>query len=157
MVTLYTSAATGRGEQRNHDYHRRGERHAQTGLPQRRASFLLSKSSFCADCHQRRPYRPHHRKRSGLQRIEITDGGSIRKCPKCRSENITIEVTEVKEKRRKGWAYWIFIGWWWEIISRSCSGLEASRECHLWQKNEGRFHHALRRGHQNCGNRWNVK
>ena len=39
------------------------------------------------------------------------------KCPKCRSENVEIQmVSEVKEKRKKGILYWIFIGWWWEPI-----------------------------------------
>lgn len=39
------------------------------------------------------------------------------KCPKCGSENVSIQiVTEVKEKRKKGILYWLFIGWWWEPI-----------------------------------------
>lgn len=40
------------------------------------------------------------------------------KCPKCGSENVNIQmVTEVKEKAKKGWLYWLFIGWWWEPIA----------------------------------------
>ena len=40
------------------------------------------------------------------------------KCPKCKSENVTIQVvTEVKEKKKKGVLYWIFIGFWWEPIA----------------------------------------
>lgn len=39
------------------------------------------------------------------------------KCPKCGSENVSIQVvTEVKEKRKKRILYWLFIGWWWEPI-----------------------------------------
>ena len=40
------------------------------------------------------------------------------KCPKCGSENVNIQmVTDVKEKAKKGWLYWLFIGWWWEPIA----------------------------------------
>ena len=39
-------------------------------------------------------------------------------CPKCKSENIQVQaVNEVKEKRKKGLLYWLFIGWWWELIA----------------------------------------
>ena len=40
------------------------------------------------------------------------------KCPKCKSENVTVQVvTEVKEKKKKGVLYWICIGFWWEPLS----------------------------------------
>lgn len=36
-------------------------------------------------------------------------------CPKCGSDNVNVQiVTEIKEKRKKGLLYWLFIGWWWE-------------------------------------------
>lgn len=37
------------------------------------------------------------------------------KCPKCESENVTINVVnEVKvKKKRHGAAWWIFLGWYW--------------------------------------------
>ena len=40
------------------------------------------------------------------------------KCSACGSENVFLQsVTEVKEvKRKRGCAYWLFIGWWLEII-----------------------------------------
>lgn len=39
-------------------------------------------------------------------------------CPKCKSENVVVQaVTVVKEKRKKGWLYWLCIGWWWEIFA----------------------------------------
>lgn len=39
-------------------------------------------------------------------------------CPRCGSSNVMVQaVTEVKEvKRKKGCAYWLFIGWWFEFI-----------------------------------------
>lgn len=38
-------------------------------------------------------------------------------CPKCKSENVKIDtLMSVKEKRKKGALYWIFIGWWFEPI-----------------------------------------
>jgi len=40
------------------------------------------------------------------------------KCPNCGSENVNVQVvTEVKEKKKKGILYWIFVGWWWEPIA----------------------------------------
>ena len=39
-------------------------------------------------------------------------------CPKCGGQSVNIQmVTETKEKRKKGLLYWIFIGWWWELIA----------------------------------------
>lgn len=39
-------------------------------------------------------------------------------CPKCKSQNVNIQaVTTVKEKRKKGLFYWLFIGWWWELLA----------------------------------------
>lgn len=37
------------------------------------------------------------------------------KCPKCKSENVTVQmVSETKLKEKKhGIFWWIFIGWWW--------------------------------------------
>jgi len=38
------------------------------------------------------------------------------KCKKCGSENISVQaVSEIKNKH-KGIIYWVFIGWWLEII-----------------------------------------
>lgn len=39
-------------------------------------------------------------------------------CPKCKSENVSVQVvTEIKEKRKKGLLYWLFIGFWWEPLA----------------------------------------
>ena len=39
-------------------------------------------------------------------------------CPKCKSSNVTVSaINEVKEKRKKGLLYWIFIGWWQELFA----------------------------------------
>ena len=38
-------------------------------------------------------------------------------CPKCGSENVTLNlINEVKEKPEHGVLWWIFIGWWWRIL-----------------------------------------
>jgi hypothetical protein len=42
-------------------------------------------------------------------------------CKKCGSEHVAIQaVSETKEKRKKGVAYWCFVGWWWEPIAWLC-------------------------------------
>lgn len=39
-------------------------------------------------------------------------------CPKCGSPAVNVQmVTEVKEKRKKGLFYWLFIGWWWDLFA----------------------------------------
>lgn len=39
-------------------------------------------------------------------------------CPKCNSENVTIQITnQVKLKNaHHGVIYWLFVGWWWFFI-----------------------------------------
>lgn len=37
------------------------------------------------------------------------------KCPKCGSENVTVQMvteTELKEKKH-GFIWWLCVGWWW--------------------------------------------
>lgn len=47
-----------------------------------------------------------------------------RTCPKCGGMDISYQaVSKVKEKRKKGWAYWLFIGWWWEPLMWICFGI----------------------------------
>lgn len=37
------------------------------------------------------------------------------KCPKCQCENVNINTAvELKQKSKKGCAYWLFVGWWLE-------------------------------------------
>ncbi len=80
------------------------------------------------------------------------------KCPKCRSENIVIQaVTEVKEKRKKGWAYWIFIGWWWEIIAWILFGVWKLLVVLFGKKTKVVSITRSVAVCQNCGNRWNVR
>lgn len=40
------------------------------------------------------------------------------KCPKCGSENVSVELVQEQtmKRKRKGWAYWLLIGWWWEPL-----------------------------------------
>ena len=40
------------------------------------------------------------------------------KCPKCGSENVTVQIvteTELKEKKH-GCLWWCCIGWWWFFV-----------------------------------------
>ena len=39
-------------------------------------------------------------------------------CPKCGSDQVKIEVVQetTMKQKRKGWLYWLLIGWWWEPI-----------------------------------------
>lgn len=38
-------------------------------------------------------------------------------CPKCGSANVNVTViNEAKLKRKHGFVWWLFIGWWWRLI-----------------------------------------
>ena len=40
------------------------------------------------------------------------------KCPKCNSGNVNVQVVTTSELKRKhrGIMYWLFIGWWLELM-----------------------------------------
>ena len=85
-------------------------------------------------------------------------GGSIMKCPKCKSENVVIQaVTEVKETRKKGWLYWIFIGWWWELFAWLFLMLPKLLIACFSKKTKTVSKTRSVAVCQNCGNRWDVK
>lgn len=79
-------------------------------------------------------------------------------CPRCGSGNVFVQaVTEVKEKRKKGWLYWLFIGWWWEIIAWVFFTLPKLLITCFSKKTK-----TVTRTHteavcQSCGRRWRVK
>lgn len=39
-------------------------------------------------------------------------------CPKCKSENVTVQIVNEVELKTKhhGLIYWLLIGWWWGMI-----------------------------------------
>lgn len=37
-------------------------------------------------------------------------------CRKCNSSNVTVQAVSEFKKKRKGVLYWLFIGWWLEMI-----------------------------------------
>lgn len=37
-------------------------------------------------------------------------------CPKCGSENVNVQAVAHVSNKGKGCLYWVFIGWWLEII-----------------------------------------
>jgi len=79
------------------------------------------------------------------------------KCPKCGSENVTIQaVTEVKEKRKKGLLYWLFIGWWWELFAWIFLTLPKLLIALFSKKTKIKSKTRSVAVCQNCGKRWNV-
>lgn len=80
------------------------------------------------------------------------------KCPRCGSENVTVQVvTEVKEKLKKGCAYWIFIGWWWEVIQWIFLGIIKLLMVCFNKKTKVVTETKTVAVCQNCGNRWITK
>lgn len=43
-------------------------------------------------------------------------GGKIVICPRCKSERINVQAVNHIKSKGKGCIYWLFIGWWLEMI-----------------------------------------
>ena len=37
-------------------------------------------------------------------------------CPKCNSENVTVQAVSITKDKKKGLLYWLIVGWWWEPL-----------------------------------------
>lgn len=81
------------------------------------------------------------------------------KCPKCGSENVTVQVvseTKLKEKK-KGILYWLFIGWWWIPIKWLFLTLPALIVAIFKPtKYKTKTIHTTKCVCQNCGKMWNA-
>lgn len=78
-------------------------------------------------------------------------------CPKCRSENVTTQVVATtKEKRKKGLAYWIFIGWWWELCAWLLFGIFKLLHVLFSKKTKIVSEVKTVAVCQNCGHRWDM-
>lgn len=80
-------------------------------------------------------------------------------CPKCKSENVSVQVineVEIKKKHH-GVFWWTCVGWWWLPIKWLCFTLPA-----LIVKIFGRKKQKVVNKQktvcvcQNCGNRWEI-
>jgi len=38
------------------------------------------------------------------------------KCPKCKSENVSVQAVTLVKTKKHGVIYWLFVGWWLEVI-----------------------------------------
>lgn len=77
-------------------------------------------------------------------------------CPKCGSENVNVQVvTEVKEKRKKGLLYWLFIGWWWELCAWLLFGIFKLFHVLFARKTKTVSKAKTVAVCQNCGHKWN--
>lgn len=79
-------------------------------------------------------------------------------CPRCSSGNVTVQtITEVNEvKHKKGCAYWLFIGWWWEIIQWIFLGIIKLLMVCFKKRTRIVSDTKTFAVCQNCGNRWRV-
>lgn len=81
------------------------------------------------------------------------------KCPKCGSENVTVQVvteTHLVTKHR-GMLWWIFIGWWWLFIKWFFLTLPALIvKLFRPKRYKTKIKHISKCVCQNCGNTWNA-
>ena len=76
-------------------------------------------------------------------------------CPKCNSENVTVQAVSITKDKKKGLLYWLIVGWWWEPLlwlfltipmifislfgrKKTTTKVQSMAVC------------------QNCGNKWKV-
>lgn len=79
-------------------------------------------------------------------------------CPKCGGDHVNVTVVnEVKEKRKKGALYWIFVGWYWEPIAWIFLTLPKLIIA-LFRKKKKIVNKTVTYAVcQDCGHRWEVK
>lgn len=78
-------------------------------------------------------------------------------CPKCGSNNVNVQVVGHVKNKTKGCFYWLFVGWWLEIILWIVFTIP--RLFALLFGGKGKIKtdvkpHAVC---QNCGKQWEVK
>lgn len=81
------------------------------------------------------------------------------KCPKCGSENVSVQVvteTELKEKKH-GVIWWVCVGWWWIPIKWLVFTLPALIIAIFKPKKYKTKTHTKKMAvRNNCGKSWNV-
>ena len=80
------------------------------------------------------------------------------KCPKCGSENVSVQVvteTELKEKKH-GVIWWVCVGWWWIPIKWLVFTLPALIIAIFKPKKYKTKTHKKMAVCNNCGKSWNV-
>nr|DAM74513.1 MAG TPA: RNA polymerase-like protein [Caudoviricetes sp.] len=81
------------------------------------------------------------------------------KCPKCGSENVSVQVvteTELKEKKH-GVIWWVCVGWWWIPIKWLVFTLPALIIAIFKPKKYKTKTHTKKMAVcNNCGKSWNV-
>ena len=79
-------------------------------------------------------------------------------CPNCGSKNVRVQViNEVKEKRKKGVAYWLIIGWWLEPLLWLFLTLPKLLVALFSKKTKLKSKQKSIAVCQDCGNRWEIK
>lgn len=81
------------------------------------------------------------------------------KCPKCGSENVTVQVVteqELKEKKH-GIIWWLCVGWWWIPIKWLVFTLPAILVKLFGSKKYNTVNHSKKVAVcNNCGKSWTV-
>ena len=77
-------------------------------------------------------------------------------CPKCGSENITIQAVTYVKNKHNGCLWWACIGWWWVFIKWLVFTLPALF-VKIFGKGKGVKTTIKKQAVcQNCGHMWNV-
>lgn len=80
------------------------------------------------------------------------------RCPKCKRYHINVQaVNEVKEVKKKGCGYWLFIGWWLEPLEIFLFGILKLLHIAVGRKTKIVSNTKSYAICQDCGYRWEIK
>ena len=78
------------------------------------------------------------------------------KCPKCGSENVNVQAVSNTRTKGKGCAYWLFIGWWLELLMWLFLTIPMLLGKLFGSKGKVRTKVESHAVCQNCGYRWKI-
>lgn len=77
-------------------------------------------------------------------------------CPRCNSTNVNVQAVSNVRTKGKGCLYWLFIGWWLELILWLFLTIPMLFFKLFGGKGKVRTNVETYAVCQNCGNRWRV-
>lgn len=79
-------------------------------------------------------------------------------CPNCGSTYVIVSaVNEVKSKHKKGWLYWLTIGFWWEPIAWLIFTIPKAILALFGNNRKTASKTVTYAVCQTCGHRWKIK
>lgn len=76
-------------------------------------------------------------------------------CPKCQSENVSVQAVSVTKTKNHSVLWWIFVSWWWWILWAAMFLPMLVIKLIWGKKTTTKIHSEA--VCQDCGHRWKIK